>query len=160
EYFRCNIEVLIEEKVDGILLTAFHDLKELEAGIKAARGLSDKPLFVQIGVQENMRTSFGNSLNEFVELGHKYEVEVLGLSGEVGPSGAPTALTEIPDLTDAPLVSSPKAGLPRYVNDEYSYMRSPDYIGKFAKRFAQAGAKIVGGHSGVHERHIQAIKNS
>ncbi|MCB0355698.1 MAG: bifunctional homocysteine S-methyltransferase/methylenetetrahydrofolate reductase [Bdellovibrionales bacterium] len=160
-FFRSNIQVFKKEGVDALLFTAFHDLRELEAGLQAVKEVDEKLIvFAQIGVQENMKTSFGASLNEFVNLAKQYNIDVIGISGEVGPSGSLTATTKLNELTDLPLYISPNAGLPRYVNDEYIYMCNPDYMGKFAKRIVQAGASIVGGHSGVHEPHVKAIANA
>lgn len=160
-FFKQNIEIFSKEGVDAILLTAFHDLRELETALQAlAEVNTDMVVFTQIGIQESMKTSFGNSLEEFVELAKQYVVEALGVSGEVGPSGALTATTKLSELTDKPIYMAPNAGLPRYVNDEYIYMCNPDYMGKYAKRMVQAGAKIIGGHSGVHEPHILAIANA
>ena len=161
DFFKSNIEILVQEGVDAILFTAFHDLRELETGLKAAREVNKElSLFAQVGIQESMKTSFGSTLEEFVELTNDYGVDVLGIAGEVGPSGSLTATGILSGLTDKPIYISPNAGLPRYVNDEYIYMCNPDYMGKFAKRIAQAGAKIVGGHSGVHEPHVKAIANA
>jgi homocysteine S-methyltransferase len=71
-----------------------------------------------------------------------------------------TALEQLRPLTTKPIMLLPNAGLPRYVNDQYIYLCNPDYIGKFAKRYVQAGANIVGGHSGVYDSHIKAIANA
>jgi homocysteine S-methyltransferase len=150
-FFRLNARVFEREGVDAISLKGFHDLTELSACLEACREYTQRPIFAQVAVQENMRTSFGHTLDEFVEACERFEVDVVGISGEVGPSGA---------LTDKPLSVLPNAGLPRFVNDEYIYLCSPDYIGKYAKRFAQAGARLIGGHSGVHEPHIRAISNA
>ncbi|MCB0412430.1 MAG: homocysteine S-methyltransferase family protein, partial [Bdellovibrionales bacterium] len=152
--------VLDEEGVDGFNLLSFHDLAELESALIAIRSASKKPILAHVGVQENRKTSYGHSLPEFVSLCEKYDVEVLGLSGDVGPSGMLTCLEILRPLTDRPISLLPNAGLPRFVNGQYIYLCNPDYMGKFAKRFVQAGANLVGGHSGVNEDHIRAISNS
>lgn len=160
EMFKKNVMVFEECKVDGYSLLSFHDLSELETAILAIRELSQKPIFAHVGIQGNMQTSFGFSIQEFVNVIHKHDVEVLGFSGEVGPNDMLTALQILRPLTERAISIAPNAGLPRYVNDEYIYMCNPDYLGKFAKRFAQAGAQIIGGHSGVSAAHIQAMNNS
>ncbi len=146
--------------VDGFTLLGFSDLNELKAAIEGVRSVSAKPIHSHISIQESMRTSLGHSLQDYVNLAHELDVEVIGLSGEVGPSGMLTAIEKLRPLTKKPISILPNAGLPRYVNDQYIYLCSPDYMGKFAKRFAQAGANIIGGHSGVHEPHIRAVTNA
>ena len=90
----------------------------------------------------------------------EFNADVIGLCGEVGPSGMLTAVEALRPLTEKPIMLLPNAGMPRYVNDQYIYLCSPDYMGKYAKRFVQAGANIIGGHCGVYESHIKAISNA
>jgi homocysteine S-methyltransferase len=158
--FADNVKILEKAGVDGYNLLGFHDLKELSAAVEAIRQESDRPILAHIGIQENKKTSFGHTLEEFAALAEKYELEVIGLSGDVGPSGMLTALEILRPLTQRPISLLPNAGLPRFVNGQYIYLCNPDYMGKYAKRFVQAGAQIVGGHSGVHEEHIRAISNA
>lgn len=160
KYFTQNAEIFVQEDVDGISLVGFHDLNELRAGVEAIKLVSDVPLFVHIGIQESMKTSYGHTISEFVQFCEKYEVDVIGFSGEVGPSGMLTAIQQARPLTKKPISLLPNAGLPRYVNDQYIYLCNPDYMGKYAKRYIQAGANIVGGFSGVKDDHVKAIQNA
>jgi methionine synthase / methylenetetrahydrofolate reductase(NADPH) len=160
EIFGENARILEGAEVDGFTLIGFHDLKELKAAVQAIRLYSGRPVFAHVGIQDNQKTNYGNTLPEYAGLMNQLDVDVLGLAGEVGPSGMLTALQSIRDLTEKPISLLPNAGFPRLVNDQYIYLCNPDYIGKFAKRFVQAGANIVGGHSGVGEQHIRAIANA
>lgn len=155
-----NVEVFEKLAIDGYSLEGFHDLSELEAAILAIRAVSTKPILAFIGIQENKKTTYGHTIDEFLVLCEDNGVDVVGFSGDVGPSGMLTALEQTRPLTTKPIALLPNAGLPRYVNDQYIYLCNPDYMGKFAKRFIQAGANIVGGHSGVHAEHIKAIANA
>jgi methionine synthase / methylenetetrahydrofolate reductase(NADPH) len=146
--------------VHGFAINAIHDFNELRCAIRAVKKISKKPLFVNIGLNESLKTSFGHSLSEFAELTHAENIDVIGICGEIGPSPMLTAIENLRPLTTKPIMVLPNAGLPRYVNDQYIYLCNPDYIGKFARRFVQAGAFIVGGHSGVYASHIKAIANS
>lgn len=159
-FFAEMAEVLEASGVDGFTLQGFHDFKELSAAIHAIRRFSSRPIMAHVGIQDNQKTNYGHSLTEYVALMHQLDVEVIGLAGEVGPSGMLTALNTIRPLTNKPISLMPNAGFPRYINDQYIYLCNPDYIGKYAKRFVQAGANIVGGHSGVGETHIRAIANA
>jgi methionine synthase / methylenetetrahydrofolate reductase(NADPH) len=160
QMFARNVAAFEKAGVDAIGIYAIHDFNELKAAIRVARKLSSKPLIVATGVHDNLRTSYGHTLVEFAALATEFKVEVLGICGEVGPSGMLTAVEHLRPLTHAPIMALPNAGLPRYVNDQYIYLCSPDYLGKYAKRFVQAGANIVGGHCGVYETHVKAISNA
>ena len=160
EYYLRNIEAFEKVGVDAYSLEAFHDLNEMKAAIVAIQKISRKAIFAHMGIQEQMRSSFGHSIEEFVLMTDQFNVDVIGFAGEVGPSGMLSGVEKLRPLTRKPISCLPNAGLPRYVNNQYIYLCNPDYIGKFAKRMIQAGAHIVGGHSGVYEQHIKAIANS
>jgi 5,10-methylenetetrahydrofolate reductase/methionine synthase I (cobalamin-dependent) len=146
--------------VHGFAINALHDFNEVECAIRAVRKISNKPIFLNIGLHENLKTSYGHSLHELAFIAEKYDLDVIGMCGEIGPSTMLTAIEQLRPLTRKPIMVLPNAGLPRYVNDQYIYLCNPDYLGKFAKRFVTAGAKVIGGHSGVYDTHIKAISNS
>jgi methionine synthase / methylenetetrahydrofolate reductase(NADPH) len=160
EQFTTIVRILEKTDIDGFSLNAIHDLNEMKAALLALRQHSSKPLFVAMGVHDNLRSSHGFSLRDFVTLAEEFTPAAIGLCGEVGPSGMLTALEKLRGLTDKPIYVLPNAGLPKYVNDQYIYLCSPDYFGKYAKRFVQAGANIIGGHCGVYESHIKAASNA
>jgi 5,10-methylenetetrahydrofolate reductase len=54
----------------------------------------------------------------------------------------------------------PNAGEPRYVDDRLMYLATPEYFGEYAKRFLQAGVRIIGGCCGTTPAHIEAIRKS
>ena len=159
-WFAENAKIFDDCGVDGFTLLGFHDLKELSSAVRAIRRQSDKPIFSHIGIQDNQKTNYGNTLPEYISQMELLDVDVIGLAGEVGPSGMMTALETIRPLTKKPISLLPNAGFPRYINDQYIYLCNPDYIGKYAKRYVQGGANIVGGHSGVGEAHLRAITNA
>jgi homocysteine S-methyltransferase len=160
EMFRQSVQIMEDSGVDGFSLLSFHDLSEMEVCVQAIRSVSTKPILSHIAVQADLKTSYGNTLAEFVRCAEKLSLDVVGIYGAVGPSGAFEALEKLSSLTSIPISLLPSAGLPRYVNDVYIYMSNPDYMAKFAKRMALAGARIIGGSSGVHPGHIKAISNS
>jgi homocysteine S-methyltransferase len=56
-----------------------------------------------------------------------------------------------------PLLVMPNAGLPTMVEGRMIYLCSPDYMAKFARRFVQVGARLVGGCCGTTPEHIHAM---
>ncbi len=160
QWFGEVADIFLAAGVDGFTLQGFHDLNELSAAINAIRSKSHLPILAHLGIQDNQKTNYGHTLAEYVTLMNQLDVDVVGLAGDVGPSGMLTALQTIRPLTSKPISLMPNAGFPRLINDQYIYLCNPDYIGKYAKRYVQAGANIVGGHSGVSDAHIRAIANS
>ncbi len=158
--FKQAVAIFEKGNIDGYSLRHFHDLKELEQAVIAIRSLSDRPILAHISLNENFKTSFGNSLEAFVFFADKYDLDVIGFSGNGGPSSVFSALKKIKLLTSRPISVLPNAGLPRMINDEYFFLANPDYISKYTKRMVLAGAKVVGGSSGIHADHIKAMSSA
>ena len=161
DFYAKNVQVFEKAGVDGYSLEGFHDLNELRGGHQGgerSQRKTDSGLHRDSGKQKDHLWSHHSE--EFLALAEEMDVDALGFSGDVGPSGMLTALEMTRPLTSKPIGLLPNAGLPRYVNDQYIYLCNPDYMGKFAKRFVQAGANFVGGHSGVYEEHVKAISNA
>jgi len=59
--------------------------------------------------------------------------------------------------TRRPVSAQPNAGLPRAVDDRRIYLASPEYMGSYARRMIQAGARFVGGCCGTTPDHIRKI---
>ena len=53
----------------------------------------------------------------------------------------------------------PNAGLPVTVEGRNLYLCSPEYMAQYARRFMQAGVKIVGGCCGTTAEHIKEIRS-
>ncbi|MCB0366422.1 MAG: bifunctional homocysteine S-methyltransferase/methylenetetrahydrofolate reductase [Bdellovibrionaceae bacterium] len=160
ELYEEAARILDEAGVDGFTIEGFHNLKNLEAALVGVRKFSDKPVFVHLSINEDMRSSYGNTPEALVQVAEDFDADVVGFCGEVGPSGMLTALERVRKLTDKPISLRPNAGLPKYVNDQWIYLCNPDYLAKFAKRYIQGGARFVGGHCGVYADHIKAVANS
>jgi homocysteine S-methyltransferase len=58
------------------------------------------------------------------------------------------------------LSAQPNAGIPRNVDGRNIYLCSPEYMASYARRFIQAGARIVGGCCGTTPEHIRAIRRA
>jgi homocysteine S-methyltransferase len=63
-------------------------------------------------------------------------------------------------VTGKPIMVQPNAGIPRSVEGRNIYLCSPEYMGTYAKRFIQSGAKLVGGCCGTTSEHLKAIIKS
>ncbi|HEY4649427.1 MAG TPA: bifunctional homocysteine S-methyltransferase/methylenetetrahydrofolate reductase, partial [Gemmatimonadales bacterium] len=85
--------------------------------------------------------------------------DVIGLNCSVGPAAMLDALERMVERTDRPVSAQPNAGLPRAVDDRKIYLASPDYMGSYARRLIQAGARFVGGCCGTTPDHIRKIRS-
>jgi homocysteine S-methyltransferase len=66
-------------------------------------------------------------------------------------------LERLRKVTAKPLTVQPNAGPPRHVDGRTLYLCTPDYLEKFARRFLEAGARLLGGCCGTTPDHIRAL---
>jgi methionine synthase I (cobalamin-dependent)/5,10-methylenetetrahydrofolate reductase len=83
--------------------------------------------------------------------------DVVGLNCSVGPAAMLDSIERMVERTDRPVSAQPNAGLPRAVDDRRIYLASPEYMGSYARRMIQAGARFVGGCCGTTPDHIRKI---
>jgi methionine synthase / methylenetetrahydrofolate reductase (NADH) len=148
---------LLEGGVDGFILETFSDVSELGAAVKAVRTLSKLPVVAQMTVGTDGKTHYGTDPAVFGPALAAMGVDVIGVNCSVGPHGVLEAIEKLARVVTVPLSAQPNAGLPREVEDRKIYMASPEYMGTYAKRMVEAGARFVGGCCGTTPEHIKAI---
>jgi methionine synthase / methylenetetrahydrofolate reductase(NADPH) len=158
-FFSRQARGLLEGNVDGFILETFSDLSELEAALCAVKGLSDLPVLAQMTVGQDGTTSYGTDVETIATRLTELGADVIGLNCSVGPAAMLDALERMVERTDRPVSAQPNAGLPRAVDDRKIYLASPDYMGSYARRLIQAGARFVGGCCGTTPDHIRKIRS-
>ena len=155
--FARQVKGLLEGGVDGFILETFSDVNEIGAAVKAVRSLSTLPIVAQMTVGNDGKTHYGTDPAVFGPALAAMGVDVIGVNCSVGPHGVLEAIEKLARVVTLPLSAQPNAGLPREVEDRKIYMASPEYMGTYAKRMAEAGARFVGGCCGTTPEHIKAI---
>lgn len=156
-FFSRQVRGLLEGEVDGFILETFSDLHEVEAALCAVKALSDLPVMAQMTVGHDGNTSYGTTVETIASKLTELGADVVGLNCSVGPGAMLDALERMVERTDRPLSAQPNAGLPRAVADRRIYLASPEYMGSYARRMIQAGARFVGGCCGTTPDHIRKI---
>jgi homocysteine S-methyltransferase len=161
DYFKEQIQPLIDGGVDLIILETFTLVEELIQAIRAAREIKpDIPIIAQVTINEEGNLISGEPIEKFVEIVSGYKPDVIGFNCSVGPKPMLDALEKLRALTDFPISIQPNAGYPVNVGGRNIYMTSPEYIAEYSKRFIQTGACIVGGCCGTNPSHIKAIRRA
>jgi methionine synthase I (cobalamin-dependent)/5,10-methylenetetrahydrofolate reductase len=155
--FGRQVDGLLEGGVDGFCFETFSDVHEMEAGIRAARARSPLPIIAQMTVGPDGHTPFGSDPATWGPILAALGVDAIGVNCSVGPAGVLDVIEQLAKVVKLPLTAQPNAGLPRDVGDRKIYMASPEYVGTYAKRLAEAGATIVGGCCGTTPEHIRSI---
>ncbi len=157
ELFGRQIDGLVEGGADGLLFETFSDLNELGAGIEAGRRRCNLPILALMTVGRDGNTTYGHSPGWVAQRLTDLGVDALGLNCSVGPAVMLDSIEEMAGSTSLPLCALPNAGFPRMVGDRQIYLASPEYMTQYARRMADAGARILGGCCGTTPEHIHRM---
>lgn len=155
--FRQQIEVLTDSDVDGILLETFYDLDEILLALHITREFSDLPVICQLAMEDVGRTSDGILVSEAFEQLIAAGADVVGFNCRTGPNGIMRVLEKTSVPSQFPISVFPNAGIPDYIDGRYRYVSTPAYFAESALRFADLGARVIGGCCGTTPAHIQAM---
>lgn len=157
QLFRQQMDALLQEGADGLLLETFYDLEEALLAMRIARSISDAPVITQFAVEKDAVTQDGVPLAEAFEQLKQAGADVVGFNCRSGPNGILRAIDAIVGDIPLPLSVFPNAGIPDYVDGKYTFTASPEYFAESARKFADRGARIIGGCCGTTPEHIAAI---
>ena len=158
--FREQAEGLLEGGVDLFILETFTDLDELRTAIYALRSVSDIPIVAELTFNEDGYTLGGEDPIRVAESLDDLQVDVFGINCTVGPQGSLEIIEKMAQCAKTPLAVMPAAGQPTLIDGRFFYLSSPSYFGEYARRFIEAGAKIVGGCCGTTPQHIEAMRDA
>lgn len=155
--FGRQVEGLLAGGVDGFLLETFSDLPEVAAAIRAVREQSDLPIIAAMTVGDDSATAFGTAPEVFGPALVAAGADAVGVNCSTGPSVVLDAVERLSRVVNVPIIAQPNAGLPREVGGRKLYVASPEYVGEYARRMVEAGAKLVGGCCGTTPEHVASI---
>ncbi len=157
--FREQADALIDAGVDLIVLETFHELNELREAIFACREAAgpDMVIIAQMTVEDDGCLRDGTSIATYTKSLEQWPVDVIGINCSAGPKVALDTVEKMIALTTKPLSAMPNAGLPATVEGRNIYLCSPEYMAQYARRFLQAGVRVIGGCCGTTPEHIRQI---
>ena len=117
------------------------------------------PLIAQVAIEDDGKLEDGTSAATIALALTQWPVDVIGLNCSSGPRVLLEGIEAMVPLTNKPLSVMPNAGQPVTVEGRNLYLCSPEYMAQYARRFLQAGVKIVGGCCGTTPAHIKDIRN-
>ncbi len=158
ELFSEQIRILLEEKVDLLLLETFSSTLEAIEAIRAARDLSSEiPILASMTFLSDGKTTFGTEVaGAFARL-EEAGADILGLNCTIGPQETLEVFQRVVSQTSLPVSVMPNAGYPWNVSGRTVYPATPDYFREVARDFVKAGAAIVGGCCGTTPAHVAAM---
>lgn len=158
--FREQISGLLAGGVDLLILETFGYVEELHQALLAARELDPRvPVIAQVTVDEEANCLDGSTPEVFAPRLEEWGADVIGCNCSVGPVSMLDAMERVRAATTKPLSAQPNAGIPRSVEGRNIYLCSPEYMASYARKFVNAGVRLVGGCCGTTPEHIRVMKS-
>ncbi len=156
EVFQAQARALVEAGADLLLLETFRHTVEMQIALAAARACTDRPIAATMAFDEEGQTADGLGPERVAALLAQWGADVVGANCGVGPSGVEAVVTRMLG-PGKPVLAQPNAGYPRRLEGRVLYMATPEYLGEYAKRYLQAGVRLVGGCCGTTPDHIRQV---
>ncbi len=175
--FAEQIRALAEAGADLIILETFSDLNEIEQALRASKAVCNVPVIAQMTFNRDDRTLLGNTPADVAVRLRSLGAEVVGANCSTGPrrmldvvsamrraldkettrpSGPADDTPAVPHLLSA----MPNAGFPEMRGERVMYPATPEYFAEYARRFLNAGVRLVGGCCGTTPDHIRAMRRA
>ena len=157
--FKEQADALLSAGIDLLVLETFYELNELREAIFAAREAagSEMVIVAQVTVDDEGSLRDGTNALTFTRSLNEWPVDVIGVNCSAGPKTVLETIEKMAPHTAKPLSAMPNAGLPANVEGRNIYLCSPEYMSQYARRFLQAGVRVIGGCCGTTPEHIKLI---
>ncbi|HEY5468708.1 MAG TPA: homocysteine S-methyltransferase family protein [Coriobacteriia bacterium] len=153
-----QITALVAESPDAIAFETFTDLAEIRCALLAARSVTDLPLIASMTFGLSGRTELSATDPETAAVVlEACGATVVGMNCGLGPEQMLPLVSQMAAATSLPLVVQPNAGLPTLVNGQTVFPGTADEMGRYAARFAELGAALVGSCCGSSPSFTGAI---
>src|SRR5258706_14399671 len=160
EIFAEQAASLSDGDVDLFSVETFYDLAEIEAAVRGIRRVSDKPIVAHMTLEDDGSSLEGVRPEVSGPRVAALPVQAIGVNCSVGPAAMLDAIERMAPAVSLPIAAQPNAGKPRAIDNRNLYLCSPEYMAVYAKRFIEAGVRIIGGCCGTTPDHIKAIRGA
>ncbi len=159
EAFAQQVTSLVNAGVDLIIIETITDLYELVEAISAVREVAhDIAVIASMTYTRDNRTLLGDPPSKVALRLQEAGADVLGVNCSGGPNQILNLLKLMRQAApDGVFSVMPNAGWPEQVEGRIMYPAAPEYFGKYALSFWEAGASLIGGCCGTTPAHIAAM---
>jgi methionine synthase / methylenetetrahydrofolate reductase(NADPH) len=156
-----QVRALAAAGVDLLILETFGYLDELAEAVTVASGIGDVPVVAQATFADDGRTLGGETPHEVASVLGELPIVMLGTNCTIGPQRMLAVVESLVRYSALPVSAQPNAGQPRKVGHRrFEFSIDPSYFARYLRRFAEAGAAMVGGCCGTTPTHIEAAADA
>jgi methionine synthase I (cobalamin-dependent)/5,10-methylenetetrahydrofolate reductase len=156
-----QMEALVEAGVDVLVLETFGYLDELVEAVRVAAETGDVPVIAQASFAGDGRTLGGETAHEVAAALSGLPIAMLGTNCTIGPQRMLGVVEDLIRFSSLPVSAQPNAGQPRMLGHrQFEFNIDGTYFARYLRRFAEAGAGLVGGCCGTTPTHIRVAAES
>ncbi len=146
---------------DLLIIETMMSMAECEQALRAAAAEAPGlPTVIMVTVDEAGNCLDGTSPEDAARLLEQWGATVVGCNCSEGPGIVLATIERMRQATKLPLAAMPNAGTPKIVDGRSLYLTSPEYMASFARKFARAGATLIGGCCGTTPQHIRSMRGA
>lgn len=157
--FETQIKGLAAGGADMIFLETQLDIAEVRAACVAARRVCDLPVVASMTF-ENGVTLTGSDPAVFARTARNLDVTVIGVNCSLGPDEMLDVVRELLANCEQPVLAQPNAGMPELRDGETVFPLGPEAFAAKTVKFAELGARLLGGCCGTTPAHIRALREA
>lgn len=159
--YKEQITYLVEAGVDLLVVETMMSLQETRAALIAAKEVCDLPIMATMTFESDGRTLYGTDAKTAAIVLESLGAVAIGVNCSTGPDKMVTVIRDMAEVTTAPIIAKPNAGLPSLdASGQTVYDMSEEEFAEEMKVIVEAGASIVGGCCGTAPTYIKALKEA
>lgn len=162
QVFSEQISILLDARVDLLVIETMTDLFEIREALYAVRQISqDIPIVASMTFTRDDRTLLGDNPSKVARSLHEFGADIIGVNCSGGPNQLLRILKEMRgEVPAGKFWVKPNAGWPEQVGGRIFYPASAEYFGDYALAFWKGGADIMGGCCGTTPEHIASMSRA
>lgn len=155
DVYKRQIGALAEAGADLIIIETISSVESALNAIKAAKSESKLPIIAQIACNADFTTKSGVDAETFFRILNDSCADVVGLNCKIGPEEMYHVAEQARKWTTKPLSLQPNCG--KVTFSEQEFYASTDSFERYAKKFIELGARIIGGCCGTTPKQTRII---
>lgn len=160
EVYKEQAAVLADAGVDLFIVETMMSLQETRAALIAIREVCDLSVMASLTYESDGRTLYGTDAKTAMVVLQSLGADAVGLNCSTGPAEMVSAVEQMREIANIPVLAKPNAGLPELEDGETVYRMTPEEFATAGATLVEAGASIVGGCCGTTPAHIKALADA
>lgn len=140
---------------DAVIFETMGDLREIKAGVLAAKDHTSLPILTTMTYESSGRTFLGVTVPAMALTLDRLGVSAMGFNCSLGPRDLMPMVWELARWTDKPIILKPNAGLPDSATGTYAI--TPEEFAREVSPAVEMGVTIFGGCCGTGPAYIAAL---